>query len=251
MRLPLRAPVTGALPTLLPRAIGAGLAPGFALAARVRRGKPLHPRGVVLDARVHRHGARQRWGSPFLDEPGTDPAIVRFSASVGLPAPLPDVLGLALRFADDAGTHDLLLATTGLGRIGRYLLIPRRDAAGSAYSCLMPYRAPDGTLVLIAAVPAGGRRQRPGDPRFTLLAATPRGPWHPFADLEVAGWPGTEDGGDAGDADVAFDPVRHPLPGLAVPPALAALREPSYAAARRGRSGHGGHSAGGGRSGPP
>ena len=34
-------------------------------------------------------------------------------------------------------------------------------------------------------------------------------------------------------AKAVFDPVRHPLPGLAYYPALAALREPAYAAARR------------------
>ncbi len=212
----------------LARTAGTAIAPAFALGARLRRAKPLHPRGVVLDATVHRRGSRRAWGAAWLDEPGTDAALVRFSRAVGLPRPLPDVMGLALRFATDDGTHDLLLATTGLGRATRWLLLPRRRADRVPYTSLVPYRSAR-CLVLLAAVPVPGGG-RPGDDRvFALHAAAPARPWEPFAELRVHGWPGR------GDDPVAFDPVRHPLPGLAVPPAVAGLREPAYAAARRGR----------------
>lgn len=202
------------------------MAPGSALVARWRRGKPLHPHGVVLDATVHRRGSRRAWGAPWLDEPGTDPALVRFSRAVGLPRPLPDVLGLALRFATDGGTHDLLLATTGLGRATRFVLVPRRRPDRAPYTSLVPYRSAR-CLVLLAAVPGAARPG--GDRTFALHAAAPARPWEPFADLVVHGWPGEHDD------PVAFDPVRHPLPGLAVPAAVAGLRGPAYAAARRGR----------------
>jgi hypothetical protein len=55
-----------------------------------------------------------RWGVPWLDDPGTDVGIVRFSRAAGLPAPVPDVLGLALRLGAAGRQHDLLLATTGM-----------------------------------------------------------------------------------------------------------------------------------------
>lgn len=222
-------------PALRPVA-GAGallLAQGFGLLARVRRGKPIHPRGTVLGATLRRSGTRRRWGSTWLDEPGEDTGLVRFSRSVGLPPRVPDVLGLAVRFSDAAGTHDLLLATTGLGRATRFLLVPRLRPAESAYTCLLPYRAPVGPVVL-AAVPEASSASHL---RLRLLAAAPTGPWEPFGELEVAlGEGGPGPGGMPGhDAPVAFDPVLHPLPGLVLPPFLGTLREGAYAGARRGR----------------
>jgi len=77
--------------------------------------KPLHPRGVVLPATVHRYGAPAAFGVPWLDEPGSQPALVRFSRGGGLPTPLPDVLGIALRIDPDGDPGDLLFATTGRG----------------------------------------------------------------------------------------------------------------------------------------
>jgi len=232
----------------LARAAGAGLAVPLGLLARLRRGKPIHPRGAVHDVAVHRRGARDAgrpWGAPWLDEPGSHTGLVRFSRAVGLPRPLPDVLGLAVRFATDDGTHDLLLASTGLGRASRYLLLPRRRPDRTAYTSVMPYRTPRGP-VLLAAVPALGAPASPGTRvlRFTLAAATPLGAWEPLGALEVTGW---GECSPAEDAPVAFDPVPHPLPGLAVPAVVAGVRAPGYAAARRGRDGGRGRHQRGGR----
>jgi hypothetical protein len=70
---------------------------------RLRHGKPIHPRGVVARAVVKRMGSMHgRWGVPWLDEPGTDVGIVRLSRAAGFPAPVPDVLGLALRLGRSA-----------------------------------------------------------------------------------------------------------------------------------------------------
>lgn len=151
--------------------------------------------------------------------------MVRVSRAVGLPPPLPDVLGLALTFRGAAGDrHDLLLATTGLRPGARFLLLPRRNPFAVAYGSLLPYRAPRG-LVLFAAVPLA---EAGAADKFRLLAAAPTGPWREFATLEL-----TAPTGAAPDQPIRFDPVRHVLPGLAWPPALARLREPAYAAARR------------------
>ena len=209
---------------LLPRAAGAVLAAVAGRLARLRGARPVHPRGSVVRATVRRTGTVRPWGSPWLDEPGEDAAVVRLSRSIGLPAPLPDVLGLALRTTDADGDHDLLLSTTGSGRLTRFLLAPRRSAAGSRYGSVLPARSPRG-LVVLAAVPVEGAEE--GGARFRLVAATPTGPEEPFGELLLHGPL------DGPDADLSFDPVLDPLPGLAVPAALAAVRGPAYAAARR------------------
>jgi hypothetical protein len=218
------------IPSRLPSGIGAAAAAGFYVAAVLRRTKPIHSRGVLRPVRLRRWGTGRRWGAAWLDEPGTDVGTVRLSRALGLPGLLPDILGLALRIFDGVAVHDLLLATTGRGRPGRFLLLPRRDAGRSSYTSLLPYRAPHG-LVVLAAVPAA--REPAADPAqrlsFRLLAAPLTGAWEEFGALEAAGpLPGD-------DPTLAFDPVVHPLPGLAIPPVLARIRQPAYAAARRAR----------------
>ncbi|CCG05423.1 hypothetical protein [Blastococcus saxobsidens] len=120
--------------------------------ARWRRGKPIHPRGVVLDAVLERHGGRPSFGVPWLDAVGTDDVVVRMSRGAGFPAPLPDVLGLAIRMPGDDGTPvDILLSTTGRGPITRLIPVPRSGAAVT-YSSIMAYRSAAGP-VRIAAFP--------------------------------------------------------------------------------------------------
>src|SRR3954470_19691972 len=135
------------------RTAGHALRGMFTAVGRLRPAdKPLHPRGVVLRATVHRYGNDERFGVPWLDEPGTDPALVRFSRGGGLPEALPDVLGIALRVDPDSHPGDLLFATTGRGPVGRFLLRPRRAGtlAAATYSTLQPYRTPTGPVVLAA-----------------------------------------------------------------------------------------------------
>lgn len=198
-----------------------------AAAARLRHAKPLHPTGRAYDARVRRAGTGDRYGAPWLDRPGEDRGLARLSRAVGLPGGVPDVLGLALTFdGPDGVRHDLLLASTGLGALGRFVLRPRRDPFASAYTSLLPYASSRGPL-LLAAVPALGH---PGPlPAFRLLVARLAGRWREFGSLDLS-----ERAGPDPDPPVRFDPILHPLPGLAYYPALVRLREPAYAAARHG-----------------
>lgn len=59
--------------------------------------KPFHPRGHVVTATLHRFGAEPRTGAEWLDTAGVDEVLVRQSRAIGLPAPLPDIFGLAVR----------------------------------------------------------------------------------------------------------------------------------------------------------
>ena len=203
-------------------AAGGLLAAATSLLARVRpAAKPLHPRGEVLPATITRLGSDPGCGVPWVDETGTGPALVRLSRALGVPAGLPDVHGIAVRVSlDPDGYADLLLATTGLGRVSRFLLVPTRDPGTRPLSTLLPYRSPTGPVLLAA------RPTRPG--RYDLLWARPRGGWHRFGELGLGP-------GDGRDAALSFDPMTHPLPGLPGYEWARRLRRPAYASARRSR----------------
>jgi hypothetical protein len=222
------------------RTVGRVLAVPLGALARHRHGKPMHPRGAVLGGRLVRSGSRPPWGVPWLDESGEDDVVVRLSRGAGLPAALPDLLGLAVRVpGPDGRPVDLLLSSTGTGPLTRFLAQPRRDAAGG-YCSLMGYRTPAGTVVLGAlpersGVPSGpppataaaARRS----PAFTLAAASGFGPWRPFARL-VLGEPA-----DPLDPGIRFDAMLNPPPGLVADGPVARLREPAYARARQASTG--------------
>ena len=224
-----RGAAAGAARVLAPPAGGLGrvLAVPVGAVARLRRGKPMHPRGIVLEGLLQRTGSTPPWGVPWLDEPGSDRALVRLSRGAGLPDRLPDLLGLAVHLP--ASGTDLLLSSTGRGRLTRHVPVLRRDAA-AGYGSIMGYRTPVGTLRLAAvgerAAGGGG-----GGPAlvFALAAARGTGPWRPFGRLVL----GAEVG--AGDPDVRFDAVLRPPPGLLADGPMARLRAPSYARARAER----------------
>ncbi|RJK98392.1 phosphodiesterase [Vallicoccus soli] len=222
-------------------AASAGLGAAFRGVAALRAAKPLHPYGVLLRATVRRT-AGGRWGAPWLDEAGEDRGAVRVSRSAGLPHPLPDVLGLALRVPGPDGPADLLLASClAAGVPGRFVFAPRLDVAARC-SSVMTYRTATGReVVLGVAPPAGGRRvpmdlatlpeRLAADPLLLdLVVATPAGPWQPYGTLEVAGA-----AADEPDPALAYEPVRHPLPGLRMAGPLARVRSDAYTQARRGR----------------
>jgi hypothetical protein len=204
---------------------GAVLGGLFSVAARIRpTAKPLHPRGKLLRADVTRTGLDAVTGVPWLDEPGDDQALVRVSRAIGLPDRLPDVRGLAVRvFTADGGFGDLLLATTGVGRSTRYLLLPRTSAQ-RPHTTLLPYRTPGGPL-LLGALPTSSPA------RFDLVCASPRGSWRRFGSLRIGTSPTEPDP----DPLMAFDPMLNTLRGLTPYEWVRHLRERAYAAARDSR----------------
>ena len=183
--------------------------------------KPLHPRGRVLVARLRRRGSTPSTGVRFLDEAADEEVVVRESRAIGLPRPLPDIQGLALRVPlPDQTFGDLLLASTGFGRLSRYMLTPSRATYGRPMTTLLPYRTDAGPVLL------GSRSDSPGV--VSLACSVRGGPWRPFAEPTIS----TDEAPDPG---LSFDPVLHAVPGLAQYPAVRRLREPAYRSARRSR----------------
>ena len=210
----------------LARALGAALRLAFAALSRVRpSAKPLHPRGTVLAGVISRHGLDVPVDVPWIDHPGCDEVLVRMSRSIGLPSPLPDVYGMAIRVpCGPQRRGDLLLSTTGTSRLTRYLLLPARRPGRRTYGSLLPYRTPSGPLLIAAAPRAEHGRD------YDLLCARPTGPFRRFGRLRLQDSAGSEE-----EPSVSFDPVLNTVPDL-LPYAWAArLRQGAYAAARRSR----------------
>lgn len=203
---------------------GAVLAVGTQVVAAVRPArKPLHPDGEVRAGRIFRHGSAEKTGVAWLDEAGEDDVDVRLSRAIGLPRTLPDIHGLAIRVhgrGTDGGAGDLLLATTGLGRVTRFVLTFGRRPQARPLTTLLPYETESGA-VLIAAEGIGAES-------YELSWAHPSGVWHRFGVLRLSTGPGT-------DPEISFDPMRRQLAGLRQYPAVRRLREPAYLSARRSR----------------
>lgn len=198
---------------------GRGLAAGTWALARVRgASKPLHPKGKVLLGTLTTGLADESTGVAWLDHDVEHPGvIVRTSRAVGLPAPVPDIRGLAFRVPSPGRPADILLASTGLGLVSRFVLTARRESGGPL-SSLLPYRSPDGPLLL------GARSD--GGTGFDLLWASLAGGWRRFGHLAVGGQ-------EAPDQPIRFDPVHNVPPGLRQYAWVERLRSPAYATARR------------------
>ena len=215
-------------PTTAGRVVRAGAsALGTALAAATRSvaaarpaAKPLHPIGVLVNGTLQRHGSPVPSGSAWVDQAGADDVVVRISRAIGLPVTVPDIHGLAVRVLTPEAGGDLLFASTGWGRLGRFVLTFVGGPASRPMTTLLPYRTSSGAVLLGA---------RATDPRtYELSWSRPLGEWQPFAELRLTG-------DEAPDQAISFDPVRNQLPGLAQYPLVVRLREPAYLTARRSR----------------
>lgn len=190
------------------------------LAAVRAAARPLHPLGDVVRGRLVRHGSDETTGVPWLDEPGEDEVVARVSRAIGLPAVLPDIHGLAVRVPTAEGYGDLLFASTGRGRLSRFVLTASWRPGGRPLTTLLPYRTSTGPVLL-------GARALDGS-TYELSWARPSGDWRLLGELHLAD--------DPGDEDVSFDPVRNRVPGLEQYPTVVRLREPAYLRARKSRS---------------
>jgi hypothetical protein len=111
-------------------------------------------------------------GATLLDEPGEWPALVRFSRSVGLPRPLPDLLGASLRVLDaygDGRHQDVLMVSSVDLPVLHHVFVPAGDVQQRPYSSSLPYRVGEKSILL--GVTPDPRSPRPaGEDEFDRLA---------------------------------------------------------------------------------
>jgi hypothetical protein len=228
------------MPPVVSELAGHVLKAVFGTIMLVRRPRPIHARGIVLDGDIRWTEGAPPSGIRWIDVPSaTGPVIARVSRGVGVPSPLPDIIGLALRVEGDDGPVDLELASTGFGVPSRFWLAPQRSPSKARLSTLLPYRGRVGPVLIAArtvtpaGLPvgltelAGALEQSPW--RLRLYWTRPLDRWHHFADLELRRTPGRPL-----DRLIRFDATRHPLPGAETYRWVRALRQPSYDLAQRG-----------------
>ena len=216
---------------------GLVLGTGTGLVALARRDRAMHTVGRTYRATVEPVASAEASGALWVDTLGPREALVRFSRGVGLPPWAPDVQGIAVRLPERRSHTDLLFSSTGLRGPGRFVLVPRRSVLAGPASTLMPFRGPDGPLVL-AVEPAEEDRTRtptqaegavpadapsPSGTRWRLLWSGVTGAWHPFAELVVG-----DDAGPLVERGTRFDPLGASPPGLPSYRWAAALRRPAY-----------------------
>jgi hypothetical protein len=159
---------------VLSEAAGLSLGALLAALAAVRRGKAFHPDGVVYDARLIIAGAREAPpAAALLSQPGEHRAIVRFSRAVGLPRPIPDLLGISLRVPDayGGGRHqDFLLVTSADMPVVHHIFLPALDLQQRPYTSSLPYRA-GAVRFLVGARPVTQSPRPPGSDEYARLAA--------------------------------------------------------------------------------
>lgn len=201
-----------------------------------------HPDGDAYVATFTVPDRPRRTGVALFDEPGPKRAIVRASRAAGLPEPLPDALGLAIRLQDAHGLghhQDLLLITSANVPVAHHLIVPALGGFfGHSYSSLLPYRI-GGALRLVGAIPAEhepartlgalAEAARAGDARFDLALAPVAGRFRRVGRVEL----GERLAPEASEA-LRFNPW-HTGGGITPAGPFQALRGAAYRGSQAGR----------------
>ncbi len=128
-----------------------------AISALRRHRRSLHTNGDAYEAELVIERP-QGVGVPLFDEPGRRPAIARLSRGAGLPEPVPDILGIAIRIVDahGPGAHqDFLLATSAGLPVAHHLLLPATSFFSRTFSSVLPYSIGGSTRLVGARALAG------------------------------------------------------------------------------------------------
>jgi len=227
-------------------------AAGFYVLAVLRRRRSLHPTGVGYQAQLVVGDVPGRPSVPLLRPGAAYPALLRFSRGAGLPEPLPDALGVAVKLPDAHGPgadQDLLLTSSTSRPLLRRLLFPARSFVRGVFSTALPYDL-DGerVVVLLVPTPTGNGRSPGGVTRgggamaelraaavaglgFELRTAGTFGPSRRLATLTV-GQPLSAEQTRA----LRFNPWTTG-PGIRPSGWLNLLRDAAYRASQRGRRG--------------
>ena len=207
----------------------------FGTAARALGTRPLHPEGWAYEAELVVDEPRIR-GARLLATRKRRRALVRFSKGFGLPAPLPDLMSMAIKVPDAYGPgrdQDILLTASGQRPVLRHLFAFGGDHLRRAYSSIFLFRIGEREMLLGAhpRTGAGDLREAAaaGELQFDLRVATPSGPWRTVARLEV----GRELAGDEAEG-LSFN-ASHAGGGIEPVGLVNRIRDAAYDAAAAGR----------------
>ena len=169
------------------------MAPAALLGAlsAIRGRRVFHPVGVAYEARCH-----VSRGDEQVLPAGEHDAVVRFSRGAGLPAPLPDLLGIAVKLhglGRDDGDQDFLLISSASPPGLRRLLLPGRGFPGRRFSSVLAYRFRGQAPIVIGATLWGpdsplddpGRAPRAPGATIHLQAAGRSGDWRGVGRIDV------------------------------------------------------------------
>ena len=123
--------------------------------SRLRKARIFHPDGVAYAATLAVPG-NAGTNTPLFDQPREHRCIVRLSRGVGLPRPLPDTIGLAVRIEDAYGRQkhqDFLMNTSLDAPVLHHLILPS-VLPGQSYSSVLAYRI-GGKICVVGAIPRG------------------------------------------------------------------------------------------------
>jgi hypothetical protein len=228
-------------------------AAGFYALAVLRRQQSLHPTGVGYQGKLVVGDRPGRPGVPLLRPGAVYPALLRFSRGAGLPEPLPDALGVAVKLPDAHGPgtdQDLLLTSSTDRPLLRRLLFPARSFVRGVFSTALPYDlGGERVVLLLVPTPTKSGRSAPGGVAhgggalaelraaavaglgFELRSAGTFAPSQPLATVTV-GQPLPTEQADA----LRFNPWATG-PGIRPSGWLNLLRDAAYRASQRGRRG--------------
>ncbi|MCF8587852.1 hypothetical protein [Gordonia liuliyuniae] len=218
------------------RFTGAAERIGHAVAS-LRSGRAVHRRGLTLPGSA----TVERGVLPI----GSGPVTLRVSKGIGAPGALPDLVGVAVRFApetvlvtSDSGPWDLLMTGPVRRVAGIPIPTPTRGWGRIDVSALTEFRHDEATWRI------AGRLTCPPTPpgldldslaaalhtqeaTLSVTASRDRGQWTQLATVVF--------GGDVVADDIAFDPSITPHSVEPVPGRLTDIRRAAYRGSRHGR----------------
>ncbi len=210
------------LPVVVERA-AAGM---FGSVAALRNRRGLHPKGIGFTGEAVLHDAGRS-----LAQVRELVVEARLSRGAGLPHPLPDFNGVAVRFVDARGPglhQDLLFTASGRRPALRHLIVPVPYLSWSGYSTVLPYKTPTGQRRVFRCdpltIPTLASAEDATPLRVEIRIARPLGAWEPAATVTLTSVL-------AADAGLRFDPWNTG-PALTPSGVLNRLRAPAYAGSR-------------------
>jgi hypothetical protein len=141
-------------PALWTGPFGAGAARLTGALTAIRDARLIGRSGSAYRAQLDVMPGARRLRSPLLDRPGLYEVTLRASRAVGLPDPLPDLLGLAIKIPNANGPgrdQDLLLFSSASSPLARQTAVPATSFLDRHYSSISPYLV-GGRPLLLGAV---------------------------------------------------------------------------------------------------